>query len=632
MHRHIDFKGDHFLVAGDDTTIPLIESAAPVCYRHPYFVFQYQDYPKLQRAIRGHGYSMSKAAHTAAERLRHTLLAMKAQQEAKVQMSLRLIDTPEAQAILAPIGPLEDFVIDTGSAKIHLYKHQIETIKRAVAWKRLIAALDMGLGKSLLSAVYIRAMQLYRPEMRAIVVGPVSLEGVWMRECGWVGARIEFYSYGKIPEAALVDGPFVFIADEAQAFQTWTSQRTQAARALANSKYCEGLLLLSGTPNKNGRGANMYPLLWMTRHPIAYPETKKRAYEQRYCAAKPTRFSQWDTSGSSNEKELHALIALGPDACMYRLKKEDCLDLPTKTRIMKPLNVDPAVGRAYYDRVDQMREEYEERIQVKLQEFIAEEFEKFAAEHPTLTLTEPVGDVQQMQAQVFSIIKHHAGPDAADAFIVAVQGKEDKIRSATAMVTMGHLRLAGSQAKAKAALDAARELLDEGQPLVLFSSFKETASMLVEELNAAGYRAGKVDGEMPKKKRDEVVDAFQAGDLDVFVGTFGAAGTGITLTRAKYLFLLDRPWTPGDAQQAEDRIYRIGQKEAVIMAWLQMPETISEIDLKIDNILQTKQLNISRSIDGNEAPIPMASDAELLDSLIKYAFSEKKAKRKKKAA
>jgi SNF2 family DNA or RNA helicase len=56
-----------------------------------------------------------------------------------------------------------------------------------------------------------------------------------------------------------------------------------------------------------------------------------------------------------------------------------------------------------------------------------------------------------------------------------------------------------------------------------------------------------------------MVDRFQMGMIDVLICTFGVGSTGITLTRSHTVILLDRPWTPGDTAQAEDRVRRIGQ-------------------------------------------------------------------------
>lgn len=61
--------------------------------------------------------------------------------------------------------------------------------------------------------------------------------------------------------------------------------------------------------------------------------------------------------------------------------------------------------------------------------------------------------------------------------------------------------------------------------------------------------------------------------------------TGLTLTRSHTVYLLDRPWTPGDVMQAEDRVRRIGQTADEIRSfWI----VGFDIDKKLDSLLQTK--------------------------------------------
>jgi hypothetical protein len=93
-----------------------------------------------------------------------------------------------------------------------------------------------------------------------------------------------------------------------------------------------------------------------------------------------------------------------------------------------------------------------------------------------------------------------------------------------------------------------------------------------------------------------VVDLFQAGQVDVLVCSFGVGSTGLTLTRSSRLILLDRPWTPGDAKQAEDRIRRIGQRAAEVQSlWV----AGFPLDESLDRLLQRKDRNSLRVIEVN---------------------------------
>jgi hypothetical protein len=102
-----------------------------------------------------------------------------------------------------------------------------------------------------------------------------------------------------------------------------------------------------------------------------------------------------------------------------------------------------------------------------------------------------------------------------------------------------------------------------------------------------------------------IVDNFQSGIAPVFVGTFGAAGAGITLHAAHTIILVDRPWTPGDTFQAEDRVRRIGQRHAVTCIWL----SAFELDKQMDAMIQHKDQTAKRVLDSSAPPGPESSSS-----------------------
>jgi len=109
----------------------------------------------------------------------------------------------------------------------------------------------------------------------------------------------------------------------------------------------------------------------------------------------------------------------------------------------------------------------------------------------------------------------------------------------------------------------------------------------------------------------------------VFVATFGAGGVGLTLTAAHTVILLDRPWTPGEARQAEDRVHRIGQTKEVTSIWM----VAFNLDRQIDEVLEQKknsadvvlaQGQTEGEIEGNGAKSrPKISVFQLLKSVLK---------------
>jgi SNF2 family DNA or RNA helicase len=55
-----------------------------------------------------------------------------------------------------------------------------------------------------------------------------------------------------------------------------------------------------------------------------------------------------------------------------------------------------------------------------------------------------------------------------------------------------------------------------------------------------------------------------------------AGGTGLNLTAADHVFLLDPWWNPAVEDQAADRAHRIGQERPVIVYRLVAEETVEE--------------------------------------------------------
>jgi superfamily II DNA/RNA helicase len=125
-----------------------------------------------------------------------------------------------------------------------------------------------------------------------------------------------------------------------------------------------------------------------------------------------------------------------------------------------------------------------------------------------------------------------------------------------------------------------------------------------------------LDGDVPKKERQHMIDQFQAREIRTLVCTIGAGGVGITLTAAQTVILIDRPWTPGDTIQCEDRLHRIGQKDAVTSLWIQF----GGLDQRIDALLQQKQQIIDQVLTGKRAtagnvPSVRALAAEIMASV-----------------
>jgi len=126
--------------------------------------------------------------------------------------------------------------------------------------------------------------------------------------------------------------------------------------------------------------------------------------------------------------------------------------------------------------------------------------------------------------------------------------------------------------------------LEQGKKVIVLTNFTMTLDMLHEK-----YKKNSVvlDGRMSKDRRQESVDRFQNEDkVKVFIGNIKAAGVGITLTAAEVVIMNDLSFVPADHSQGEDRAYRYGQKNSVLVYYPVFENTIEKV---IYNILQKKK-------------------------------------------
>ncbi len=130
-------------------------------------------------------------------------------------------------------------------------------------------------------------------------------------------------------------------------------------------------------------------------------------------------------------------------------------------------------------------------------------------------------------------------------------------------------------AKIDRAVDLAEQIVESGEKVVIFSTFKETVYQLCERLSNLGVVVG--TGDQDDFEIENAKVRFQEdANTKVFIGTWQKCGTGITLTAASYLIFIDTPFTYAEFEQASDRIYRIGTKDSVFIYNLIAKNTIDE--------------------------------------------------------
>jgi len=122
------------------------------------------------------------------------------------------------------------------------------------------------------------------------------------------------------------------------------------------------------------------------------------------------------------------------------------------------------------------------------------------------------------------------------------------------------VKVQSATAKAAFTGNYVSDAVDAGEgPVVVFSDHRKPIEIM--ELELSKLRVRSITGEVSMSKRNEYVDMFNNGQLDVLLCTYGAASTGINLTASNLMVLNDLPWTVSELEQAKKRSHRLGQKK-----------------------------------------------------------------------
>ena len=144
-------------------------------------------------------------------------------------------------------------------------------------------------------------------------------------------------------------------------------------------------------------------------------------------------------------------------------------------------------------------------------------------------------------------------------------------------------------------IEIAENIIEQDKKVIIFCNFTDSLNKITEHF---GKAAVKLDGSMSKHERQFSVDQFQENDkIKVFVGNIKAAGVGITLTSAEAVIFNDLSFLPSDHAQSEDRAYRYGQKNNVLVYYPIFENTIEGI---IYDILHNKKQVIATVMGDNQ--------------------------------
>jgi SNF2 family DNA or RNA helicase len=136
---------------------------------------------------------------------------------------------------------------------------------------------------------------------------------------------------------------------------------------------------------------------------------------------------------------------------------------------------------------------------------------------------------------------------------------------------------------------------------------RQLIEILSAELTKAKIPHGLITGAQTEDERQQAVDDFQSGKTKWVLFTAQAGGVGITLTAARRLVMLQRPWSLVDHKQALDRVHRIGSEihESIIVTDYVTEGTIEE---RVIQVLETKADNFEQIVRDRDQLLALLKD------------------------
>ena len=166
--------------------------------------------------------------------------------------------------------------------------------------------------------------------------------------------------------------------------------------------------------------------------------------------------------------------------------------------------------------------------------------------------------------------------------------------------------------KLQTILELIDSAIDGEEKVLLFSQFTSFLGLIAEKLKEQKIKYYTITGSTPKKKRLDLVNAFNADDVPVFLISLKAGGTGLNLTGASVVIHADPWWNDAAQQQATDRAHRIGQTRVVNVQKVIAKDTIEERIVK----LQEKKRELSEQfVKEGSVSLSSLSEQDLFELL-----------------
>lgn len=422
------------------------------------------------------------------------------------------------------------------TAKLRPYQEEgFAWMMRLASWAGgAVLADDMGLGKTLQALSVLAARAKVGP---ALVITPTSVSFNWLREAERFAPQLKLHlhrgadrresleglgpndvlvtSYDLVVndvEMLLTQEWSTLILDESQAVKNANTLRAQAIKRL-NAKF---RIALSGTPIEN-RLSELWSLFSIVLPGLFGGWTE---FAGRFA-------SPIERHGDKGRRE--SLAGMIRPFILRRMKREVATELPEREEVRVDVVLSSTERKAY------------DALRTAALDMMA-----------GLDDTPP----QQRQFKVLAAIT--------------------RLRQLACHPKLCEPQSIAPSAKLEALLQLIDELRDGGRRALVFSQFTEHLALVRESLDEMGLKYRYLDGSTPEKQRRGEVDAFQRGEGDLFLLSLKAGGTGLNLTAATDVIILDPWWNPAVEDQAADRAHRIGQTRKVTVWRLVATDTIEE--------------------------------------------------------
>ena len=189
--------------------------------------------------------------------------------------------------------------------------------------------------------------------------------------------------------------------------------------------------------------------------------------------------------------------------------------------------------------------------------------------------------------------------------------KAKRAKKAQALVKLGQLKQLVAQGKIKKACEWIDDFLfTTNEKLVVFAYHRDIFNELVKRYKKIACIGGKAG-----KERQRQVKMFQEEEwCRLFLGTLKADKESITLTAASTVLFLELGWTPSEHDQAEDRVYRIGQKDNKVNVYYILGK--NTVDQYVWNIIEKKRKVIDEIMSGkSKSNIQLVDFEEIFQQL-----------------